>query len=143
MRFSFRGLRSGNKQKGVGMERLTERELYNGKVCFAKCAQTNCPDKCAYCDIPKEAASKLKEYEDLEENGLSVRIPCKIGDTVYVKIQFDGYAEAEVRDYIYFISCGFCIVVTSEKFGKQNIPFSEFGKSVFHTQEEADAILRR
>ena len=32
----------------------------------------------------KEAAyKKLKEYEDLEEQGLILRLPCKVGDTVY------------------------------------------------------------
>ena len=67
-----------------------------------------------------------------------VELPCKIGDTVYVKMQFGGYAEAEVRDYSYFISCGFCVVVTSEKFDKQNVPFSEFGKTIFLTPEEAE-----
>lgn len=65
------------------MDRLTERELYDGQVCFTKCEQTNCPDKCSYCDIPKEAVNKLREYENLEENGLLIRIPCKIGDVIY------------------------------------------------------------
>lgn len=30
------------------------------------------------------AARKLCEYEDLEEQGLLVRLPCKVGDIVYV-----------------------------------------------------------
>lgn len=30
------------------------------------------------------AARKLCDYEDLEEQGLLVRLPCKVGDTVYV-----------------------------------------------------------
>lgn len=64
-----------------------------------------------------------------------VELPCKVGDTVYVKMQFGGYAEAKVRDYSYLISCGFCVVVTSTKFDKQHIPFSEFGKTIFITQE--------
>lgn len=71
-----------------------------------------------------------------------VELPCKIGATVYVKMQFGGYAEGKVRDYSYFISCGFCVVVTSEKFDKQHIPFSEFGKTVFLTPEEAERALK-
>lgn len=71
-----------------------------------------------------------------------VELPCNVDDTVYVKMQFGGYAEAEVRDYSYFISCGFCIVVTSKKFDKQHIPFSEFGKTVFLTREEAERALK-
>ena len=30
------------------------------------------------------AYKKLKEYEDLEEQGLLVRLPCKVGDDVYI-----------------------------------------------------------
>lgn len=94
----------------------------------------------------KEAAyKKLAEYEDLEEQGLLLRVPCKVGDTVYVKMASYcdiQYAEAEVRDFTHFTSCGFCVVVTSKHFDKQNIPFSEFGKTVFLTQEEAEQKLK-
>lgn len=30
-----------------------------------------------------EIANRLAEYEDMEEQGLLVRLPCKLGDTVY------------------------------------------------------------
>jgi len=79
---------------------------------------------------------KLAEYEDLEEQGLLIKLPCKVGDTVYVKMQFGGCAEGEVRDFTHFVNCGFCVVVTSEKFDKINIPFSEFGKSIFLTEPQ-------
>lgn len=88
---------------------------------------------------------RLKEYEDLEEQGLLLRLPCKVGDTVYVKMASYcdiHYAEAEVRDFTHFTSCGFCIVVTSKHFDKQNIPFSEFGKTVFLTKAEAEQKLK-
>lgn len=86
---------------------------------------------------------KLKEYEDLEEKKLLMKLPCKVGDTVYVKMQSGKYAKAEVRDFVHFLTCGFCVVVTSEKFDKQNIPFTEFGKTVFLTQAEAEEALKR
>lgn len=88
-----------------------------------------------------ECVDKLGQLEDLEEQGKLMKLPCAVGDTVYVKMQFGGYAEAEVRDYSFFLSCGFCIVVTSDKFDKQHIPFSEFGKTVFLTREEAETAL--
>ena len=84
---------------------------------------------------------KLKEYEDLEELGRLVKLPCKIGDTVYIRLASyckTHYVEAEVKDFAHFISFGFCIVVTSKDFDKQNIPFSEFGKTVFLTKSEAE-----
>lgn len=52
------------------------------------------------------------------------------------------YAEAEVRDFTHFTSCGFCVVITSKHFDKQNIPFSEFGKTIFLTQAEAERKLK-
>ncbi len=84
---------------------------------------------------------KLGYYEDLEEQGKLLKLPCAVGDTVYVKMQSGGYAEAEVRDFSYFLSCGFCVVVTSDKFNKQHIPLTEFGKTVFLTKESAEAAL--
>lgn len=83
------------------------------------------------------AIKKLSDFEDLEEQGKLLKLRCAVGDTVYVKMQFGGYAEAEVRGFTYFLTCGFCIVVTSKSFDKQNIPLSEFGKTVFLTKEEA------
>ena len=91
----------------------------------------NIAQKLANCE------QRLKYYEDLEEQGKLLKLPCAVGDIVYVKMQFGGYAEAEVRDFTFFLTCGFCVVVTSDKFDKQNIPFSEFGKTVFITQGEA------
>ena len=32
----------------------------------------------------EQCFNKLAEYEDLEEQGLLLRLPCKVGDTVYV-----------------------------------------------------------
>ena len=52
------------------------------------------------------------------------------------------YVEADVRDFVHFISCGFCAVVTSKYFDKENIPFSEFGKTIFLTKEEVEAKLK-
>lgn len=89
-------------------------------------------------------AEKLADYEDLEEQGRLLKLPCKVGNTLYVKLASyceEKYAEAKVRDFTHFISCGFCVVVTSKHFDKQNIPFTEFGKTVFLTKSEAEERL--
>ena len=88
--------------------------------------------------IEREDAENFAEWKEAEEQGKLLKLPCAVGDTVYVKMQFEGYAEAEVRDFTYFLTCGFCIVVTSDKFCKQNLPFSEFGKTIFLTRKEAE-----
>ena len=101
----------------------------------------------------KKLVSELepyKAYKDLEEQGLLLRLPCKVGDTVYIELAsyFDigtyttKYADADVRDFIHFTSCGFCVVVTSKVFGKLTIPFSDFGKTVFLTKAEAENKLK-
>lgn len=122
------------------MERLTERERNVDGTGAAKEEITDGLLK----PFADKILTKLADYEDLEEQGLLVRLPCKVGNTVYVKSSAcykSKYIEAQVRDYAYFISCGFCVVVTSAEFGKLAIPFSEFGKTVFLTREEAEKKL--
>nr|DAE27788.1 MAG TPA: hypothetical protein [virus sp. ctpeS3] len=121
------------------MERLTES---NPAWIDDELWESACEPDCEEIDA---AYRKLKEYEDLEEQGRLVKLPCKVGDTVYVKLASyceEKYAEAKVRDFNHFISCGFCVVVTSKHFDKQNIPFTEFGKTVFLTKSEAEAKLK-
>lgn len=74
-------------------------------------------------------AQKLAEYEDLEEQGLMLRLPCKIGDTVYKIInQRDNY-----DDTVYQI-------VSSTIFELSMI--DEIGKTVFLTKAEAEKKLK-
>lgn len=82
--------------------------------------------------------NRLAEYEDLEEQGKLIKLPCKVGDKVYVRMQSGILAEGEVRDFSYFLTCGFCVVVTSTAFDKQHIPFGQFGKTVFLFPKEAE-----
>lgn len=73
------------------MERLTHRiEL---GVSIDK--NEDCPtcSICWNCDIPprecryiSDALKKLAEYEDLEEQGKLIKLPCKVGDKVYLHI---------------------------------------------------------
>lgn len=73
------------------MERLTERykdPIANTvliKECGDKLCKNICDDieyDCSKCGLEK-ALEKLADYEDLEEHGLLVRLPCKVGDTMY------------------------------------------------------------
>jgi hypothetical protein len=56
------------------MERLTERTSI-GEAIPRLDVKNNGHAKCM---------EKLAEYEDLEEQGLLVKLPCKVGDTLYV-----------------------------------------------------------
>ena len=64
------------------MERLTMRK---GKaICCSAFEKGECHfEYCEQCDHEAEAWSKLAEYEDLEEQGLLLRLPCKVGDVLW------------------------------------------------------------
>lgn len=75
-------------QKGVEMERLT----YKTELGVSIDKNEDCPtcSICCNCDIPprecqyiSDALEKLAKYEDLEEQGRLVKLPCKVGDTVW------------------------------------------------------------
>lgn len=95
---------------------------------------------------------ELKEYKDLEEQGLLVRLPCKVGDMLWYNIlgytesyeikafsygYCDGYIEAgeEIGDEIIF----YCENHTGSIIG--SFPMSGIGKIVFLTREEAEKKL--
>lgn len=79
----------------------------------------------------------LGEYEDLEEQGLLLRLPCKAGDTVYIPL-INRIMEKQVISII--VQRSFIMVYC----GNNSYPFSreDFGKTVFLTEEEAEAKLR-
>ena len=89
---------------------------------------------------------KLKEYEDLEEQGLLLRLPCKVGDTLYSAlgekvlksevISVKYHCEAE--NHGVFIRKR--IIIDTDDF-ETEINFSDIGKTVFLTQSEAEQKL--
>lgn len=141
------------------MERLTER-FENGQVGTLGCGN-NCKYNYRYCDNALENCPtiakifmKLADYEDAEEQGLLVKLPCKVGDTVYCMFsrytkctpnneEFDEYncqgcqqdeCDSKIEKYIQDMRA-FSIdwIVTNLK---------NFGKTVFLTREEAEAKLK-
>lgn len=139
------------------MERLTERELYNGKVCFTKCEKMECKDKCSCCDVPKEVIKKLKKYEDLEEQGLLLKLPCSIGSDVYfipskVVFELNRINGEEERNRvchqkvvkIVFTERGWYMECDKDlEYGTGNILLDKFYKETwFLTQNEAEEALK-
>ena len=115
------------------MERLTIRDK-NGEAHMI-CKQM-CGDYGHQCDGQIDvdmcqryvAFDKLAEYEDLEEQGFLLKLPCKVGDTVY-QIDAERVYESEVKWII---------------FDCDDIAFDEraIGGSIFLTREEAEAALK-
>lgn len=79
---------------------------------------------------------KLAAYEDAEEQGLLIRLPCKVGSNIYL-ITDDGIDVADCREIrladeeMYIESNTFC----------DWISFDKIGKTVFLTEEEAESKL--
>ena len=99
-----------------------------------------------------QAYFKLKEYEDLEEQGLLLKLPCNVGDTVwdndygkpcpYTVTGFsfgtgEGYIDEPVslKEVVYYYS-NYSGNITG------SFAVSELGKSVFLTQAEAEKKLK-
>lgn len=127
------------------MERLTRRE--NGEVCVIDRDNNYKED---ITDVIIKALHKLADYEDAEENGLLVRLPCKPGDTVYVI--YCGYVTSAkvLAVYIDYIGGMFDLKIkanTENSIGFENIidgdnyTFNDIGKTVFLTREEAEQAL--
>ena len=111
-----------------GMERLTKRNGQNTKYyypkCFEKCGGNGNSANCNSCELEDMICEKLGRYEDLEEQGLLLRLPCKVGDTVYCIMTGLSYKNPSIFKM---------------KFGYELI--KHFGKRVFLTKEEAEAAL--
>ena len=127
------------------MERLTERTEFgivgnNGRV-------TNYPlykvaDDPLDHNIVGQCFNKLADYEDAEEDGLLLQLPCKVGDKVYNLIprikKANNFQENEItvikiyKDSVYI-------------FFKNGLAkdIKQIGKTVFLTQEEAEQALKR
>nr|DAQ36748.1 MAG TPA: hypothetical protein [Caudoviricetes sp.] len=89
-----------------------------------------------------EWLEELKSYKDAEEQGLLVRLPCKVGDTVYVPTR-NFVSELRITMvsvnmheayFSWMLNSG--IYPNLDGFSK-----SKLGKSVFLTREEAEKKL--
>ena len=99
----------------------------------------------------KSLKKKLKEYKDLEKQGLLLRLPCKVGDTIYVNgilgvgeaeeykvIRVDYHSNLATKRSEFYIEA---LLVSNPE---NSIGFydKEIGKTVFLTREEAEQKLK-
>lgn len=94
--------------------------------------------------------AELKKYKQLEEQGRLIKLPCKVGDTVYHLCEVFGLLKYNVDEIIidktityqcsaYSNPIGDC---PSECLDEIEPDISEFGKTVFLTLEEAKEKLK-
>ena len=127
------------------MERLTE------KIGNTNCVK-GCGSNCKYgfqhcskedwenCQTINDIIDKLADYEDLEEQGRLVKLPCKIGTEVYDITWWDNVQEKVVVK-------GKAYYRTVHKHKITKLPFTysdidDFGKTVFLTKSEAEQKLK-
>lgn len=123
------------------MERLTTRNI-------AGVAVYKNPFECEQCGetiwrLPDygngSPTEKLADYEDAEEQGLLLRLKCKTGDTVYYRTNNNDIYPIKINE----INISKSDVIYNGYFMKCTYEFdnSDFGKTVFLTQEEAETKL--
>lgn len=136
----------------MNMERLTKRDE-NGNAhypyCYEKCDGDGIGIRCQTCDLEEKICNKLADYEDLEERGLLLKLPCNVGDTVYelqeVRKRIQPLEIISVNigrmGLLYFnweLKDGIGIYHNVKGFGA-----SQIGKDVFLTEQEAQAALEK
>ena len=121
------------------MERLTNSIDYCQLHCdFGKSNECFFQDK-SKC-YEKNIYDKLREYEDLEDNGLMLRLPCPIGTTVYNTTWWDDVTEKVKGGGKTFYRTVHKHKVSKSTFSLLDI--YDFGKTVFLTREAAEQKLK-
>lgn len=133
------------------MSRLTKR-YNNGIVTLNASAfmetQETIDREIQNCYPAKKAIERLAEYEDAEENGLMLRLPCKVGDLLYEAGESEIYTY--IVDEIHIEQDSEVIVYALEYDADLHRVYQngyeydncDFGKTVFLTREEAEQALK-
>lgn len=92
----------------------------------------------------------LGKYEDLEEQGRLLRLPCKLGDTIYAIIPSFSEMRYIIVDYeVVYYTCNSsgeqylsCVRRNNEERYSYGISVKDIGNTVFLTREEAEDKLK-
>lgn len=145
-------------QKGVGMERLTD--IINGwtfEETIKSAESLMEAEKNMFKwdvlrhlrDFAENYRERIKEYQQLEEQGRLLKLPCKVGDKIF--LDFAGFGKDidkfTVKDF--HLDCFedgettlFCDYESNDKALSGQIDVMEFGKTVFLTKAEVEAKLK-
>lgn len=127
------------------MKRLTERasdcvqlKECGNSICMVVC---NARRNCSICPIEK-AHEKLADYEDTEEQGLLVKLPTKIGGTVYRINRGSSKPIIDMKVVQIDITENSCNIWTIDRdYGELAYSKERIGISIFLTREEAEKKL--
>lgn len=90
--------------------------------------------------LTNEDVDRYEEYKQLEEQSRLIKLPCKVGDTVYNITWWDDVQEKVVVKGKTYYRTIHEHKVSKSAFGYTDI--EEIGKTVFLTQSEAEAKLK-
>ena len=119
------------------MERLTNSIDYCKMICDEnKCIfedKSKCYEKSLY--------DSLREYEKLEEQGLLLRLPCKVGDVAYCF----GYPRTDIVALVEEKVEGIYVTEIGVRFETDDGYYSpdDVGQIVFFNREQAEAALEK
>lgn len=124
----------------MGIKRLTRygNTTHGNGVCCTHFNSAECAElqgNCSYgCQWEEKAWEKLAHYEDLEEQGRLIELPCAVGDTVYDIA--DKKIRKQIVDGIEYMADGFFIYANEDEW------LGRLGDLVFLTKAEAEAALK-
>ena len=86
--------------------------------------------------------SRLRELAEADQDGRVVVLPCKVGDVVYGFHNNRQTILPMVAKWIETNADGWCTAVQYTPMAPRFYRFSDFGKTVFSTREEAEKALQ-
>ena len=92
--------------------------------------------------ITHHLAEKLAEYEDAEAQGKILKLPCKVGDTIYRPIP-KTYKNYNVMKIVKIIVKEDGIFFATDKLQSLYFNISKIGKTMFLTKEEAEQFIKK
>lgn len=90
----------------------------------------------------REILSRLAAYEDAEEQGRLVILPCKVGDTVWSR-DVEPWTVVSVEWFSRKVTQLHCKSPVTGRGMTFSVGKRSLGKTVFLTREEAEAAIRR
>ena len=135
------------------MSRLTKK--FDSGVGYNECHGSCMTCNGIPCELAQAMIDKLAHYEDIEEQGRLIELPCAVGDTVYlISSQYSECSKHQERFNDY--NCQGCedecdshkeyFIYVNENISAEWIVramgLNRFGKTVFTTREEAEAKLK-
>lgn len=86
---------------------------------------------------------KLKDYEDLEKQGRLIKLPCKVGDTVYVPTR-NFISELQITEVVYNRDGTYLrwVLLSGIYPNLNGFVGRKIGNEVFLTKSEAEAKLK-